>query len=143
MKIIKKHGYVPHASARILAGKSNKMIGVFITNIKHNSREFTIFGNTYISPLIAAIIDCASILKYNVLVLIIDKKNDIKINLSYQSQAHPHWIAQDVTNGWLPMGFGFYRYSFIPNNIITGTLEIKGKKYKIEGEFCGWLQDDY
>ncbi len=39
MKIIKKHGYVPHASARILAGKSNKMIGVFITNIKHIVRN--------------------------------------------------------------------------------------------------------
>ncbi len=78
MKIIKKHGYVPHASARILAGKSNKMIGVFITNIKHNSKEFTIFGNTYFSPLIAAIIDCASMLKYNVLVLIIDKKSDFE-----------------------------------------------------------------
>ncbi len=78
MKIIKKHGYVPHASARILAGKSNKMIGVFITNIKHNSKEFTIFGNTYFSPLIAAIIDCASILKYNVLVLIIDNNNDFE-----------------------------------------------------------------
>ena len=65
--------------------------------------------------------------------LIIDKKNDIKINISYESQAHPHWIAQDVTDGWLPMGFGFYRYSFVPNNKTKGTLEIKGKKYKIEG----------
>ena len=64
----------------------------------------------------------------------IDKNNDIELNIRYEAKSYPHWIAQDITNGWLPMGLGIYRYGFIPDNILTGTLRIKKKIYKIEGK---------
>ncbi len=64
----------------------------------------------------------------------IDKKNDIKLNIKYTAESVPHWISQEVTDGWLPMGFGFYRYGFIPKNQISGTMQIQDKKFHIEGK---------
>lgn len=63
-----------------------------------------------------------------------DTKNDIKLDLKYEAKSLPHWIAQDVTNGWLPMGLGFYRYGYIPKCKATGELTIKNKTQKIVGE---------
>ncbi len=77
-KIIKKYGYVPHGPARTLAGKHNKIIGVFITNVDHKNEKFNVFQNTYFSPFVGAAIDCADKLGYNVLVSIIDKNSDFK-----------------------------------------------------------------
>ena len=63
-----------------------------------------------------------------------DPKNDITIDLKYSSESLPHWIAQEVTNGYLPMGLGFYRYGFIPKNRVTGTMKTKNETYRIEGQ---------
>jgi hypothetical protein len=63
-----------------------------------------------------------------------DKKNNIKLNINYKAESLPHWNAQEITNGWLPMGLGFYRYGFIPKNQISGTMEILDKKFNIEGK---------
>ena len=62
-----------------------------------------------------------------------DKKNNIKINLKYHAESLPRWVAQDTTGGWLPMGLGYYRYGFVPKNKVTGTIEINGKTYNLEG----------
>ncbi len=62
-----------------------------------------------------------------------DKKNKISLDLDFQSEALPHWIAQNVTGGYLPMGFGFYKYGFIPRNKINGTMSIEDKNYKVAG----------
>jgi LacI family transcriptional regulator len=77
-KIIKKYHYIPHGPARTLAGKHNKVIGVFITNIGHEDERYIVFQNTYLSPFTGAVIDCADKLEYNILVSIIDKNNDFK-----------------------------------------------------------------
>ena len=63
-----------------------------------------------------------------------DKKNNIKLNLKYIAESFPHWISQDITDGWLPMGFGFYRYGFIPKNQISGTIQLNDKKFNIQGK---------
>jgi len=63
-----------------------------------------------------------------------DPYNKIELNLNYKSKSMPHWVAQDVSNGYLPMGSGFYRYGFIPRNDFDGELIIKDKIYKIKGE---------
>jgi len=63
-----------------------------------------------------------------------DKKNNILLRINYHADALPHWIAKDATNGWLPMGMGVYRYGFIPKNIITGTIQINKKTYKLKGQ---------
>ena len=67
-----------------------------------------------------------------------DKKNNIKLEIKYHSESLPHWVLQEVTNGWLPMGFGFYRYGFIPKNQLSGTIKVEDKKFTIEGK--GYLE---
>jgi hypothetical protein len=62
-----------------------------------------------------------------------DPENDIDFDFTLQAVSLPHWVAQDATNGWLPMGFGFFRYGFIPKNRISGTIKIKDKILTIEG----------
>jgi len=63
-----------------------------------------------------------------------DKKNEIKLNLDFNAKSLPHWVAQDVTNGWLPMGGGVYRYGFIPVCEVTGTIEKDNRKSEIKGK---------
>lgn len=63
-----------------------------------------------------------------------DKKNDIKLHMNYHAEALPHWVAQQITGGWLPMGLGSYRYGFIPKCDLSGTMNIKDKTFKIAGE---------
>jgi len=63
-----------------------------------------------------------------------DPKNKIEIYLKYNSNSLPHWVTQDISNGYLPMGLGFYRYGFIPRNDLTGKLKIKDEVFDIRGE---------
>jgi len=58
---------------------------------------------------------------------------DIHLNLKYHAESLPYWVAQQSTNGWLPWIFGYYRYGFIPNNKVEGTLKIHGKKFALKG----------
>ncbi|OYT28178.1 hypothetical protein B6U98_05440 [Thermoplasmatales archaeon ex4572_165] len=60
-------------------------------------------------------------------------KDDIVLELRYHSESLPHWITQDITGGYLPMGMGFYRYGFIPRNTIDGTLSIKDHEFSVKG----------
>lgn len=63
-----------------------------------------------------------------------DKKNNINLDIKYHAASLPHWIAQETTDGWLPMGLGFYRYGFIPKCNISGTMKIKGSVLHLEGK---------
>jgi len=63
-----------------------------------------------------------------------DQKNNIELDLKYNAESLPHWVAQDATNGWLPMGTGFYRYGFISKNSISGTMKIGNEIFTINGK---------
>jgi len=63
-----------------------------------------------------------------------DPKNNIDLNFRYTAESLPHWVAQDATNGWLPMGLGFYRYGFIPKNNISGKMKIDDRIFSIAGK---------
>ena len=63
-----------------------------------------------------------------------DTDHNIKMDLKFQAESYPHWVAQHTTNGWLPMGLGVYRYGFIPKNLLTGIMNIHDKTYKIAGK---------
>lgn len=78
IEVIEKYGYVPHASARNLAGKSNKMIGVFITDVNHGSKKLKVIESDYFSPFTTAAIDYANELGYNVVVLVIDRNKEFE-----------------------------------------------------------------
>ena len=62
-----------------------------------------------------------------------DPKHNIETEFELLAQAYPHWVAQDITNGWLPMGLGFYRYGFIPRMQLTGTLKHNNHSVPITG----------
>jgi hypothetical protein len=62
-----------------------------------------------------------------------DPDHDIEIDFISHAESFPHWVAQDITQGWLPMGIGFYRYGFIPKTRISGTMKIQGKSFTIQG----------
>ena len=63
-----------------------------------------------------------------------DLKNNIELDVKYHSESLPHWVAQDVTNGWLPMGVGFYRYGFIPKCAVSGTMKKNEEIFNIDGK---------
>jgi len=63
-----------------------------------------------------------------------DPKNNINLDIIDNAESSPYWVAQQVNNGWLPWGFGYYRYGFIPTNKIEGTITIKGKEFSIKGK---------
>ncbi len=65
--------------------------------------------------------------------IISDTEKDIQLTLRLQAESLPRWIAEEVTNGWLPVGLGFYRYGFIPKCQVTGTITIKGESFEITG----------
>ena len=78
LEIIKDNNYVPHASARMLAGVKNRVIGLFIIDTKVDSDGNQVTTSSYFSPFIGAIIDNASKMGYNLLVSIVSKPKDYK-----------------------------------------------------------------
>jgi len=63
-----------------------------------------------------------------------DKKNNIKIDIEFNAESLPRWIAQDATSGQLPLGLGFYRYGFIPKVAISGKMVMNGSTYNLDGK---------
>jgi hypothetical protein len=63
-----------------------------------------------------------------------DPTNQIELDLKYHATAMPHWVAQHITNGWLPMGLGFYRYGFIPRGTLSGTMKQQNQTFSISGK---------
>ena len=62
-----------------------------------------------------------------------DTKNSIILDFKCHAKSTPRWVAQEITNGLLPMGLGSYKYGFIPKCDIFGTMKINGTDFKIEG----------
>ena len=63
-----------------------------------------------------------------------NKKKNIELQLKYHAESLPYWVAQQITDGHLPMGLGSYRYGFIPDGNLSGTIRIDEKKYTVEGK---------
>lgn len=64
----------------------------------------------------------------------IDPKNDVRLFMKYEPISLPHWVAQNLTNGWLPMNLGLSRYGFVPRSKLKGKIRIKGEEFDINGE---------
>jgi LacI family transcriptional regulator len=73
LKIIKENDYVPHASARMLAGSKNKVIGLFIIDMVYRSYglKSRITKSPYYLEFTSSVIETASEMGYTVLVHII------------------------------------------------------------------------
>lgn len=73
LRVIKEHEYVPHASARMLAGSQNKVIGLFIIDLIHEEvgLKNRITKSPYYLEFTSSVIETASEMDYLVLVHII------------------------------------------------------------------------
>ncbi|NNU77140.1 LacI family DNA-binding transcriptional regulator [Clostridium estertheticum] len=77
-QIIKENNYVPHASARMLAGVKNRVIGLFIIDMKTDTNGKQVTSSSYFTPFTGSVIENASKMGYNVLVSIVSKQKDYK-----------------------------------------------------------------
>ena len=73
LKVISEYDYVPHASARMLAGGKNKVIGLFIIDIVPGKKDIKnrITKSPYYLELTSSVIEYASEREYNILVQIV------------------------------------------------------------------------
>ena len=63
-----------------------------------------------------------------------NRKKNVELQLKYHAKSLPYWVAQQITGGHLPMGLGSYRYGFIPDGNLSGTIRIDEKKYTVVGK---------
>lgn len=77
LKVIKEYDYVPHASARMLAGSKNRVIGLFIIDMMHKegSMKNRITKSPYFLEFTSSVIETASEMGYTVLVHIIHNED--------------------------------------------------------------------
>jgi len=87
LKIIEEYNYEPNTSARILAGKSNNTIGLFVISISENDGPSKIYQSTYYSTFINTVVDAANTVGYYVLVhTIYSNKDYTKISQSFMQK---------------------------------------------------------
>lgn len=67
-----------------------------------------------------------------------DDEKNFTSDMSYKAKIFPHWSAQDSTNGYLPIGLDYYRYGWLLNCDLSGTIKIKEESHRIEGK--GYLE---
>ncbi|KYK34407.1 MAG: hypothetical protein AYK22_05345 [Thermoplasmatales archaeon SG8-52-3] len=67
-----------------------------------------------------------------------DDKQNFLTDMNYKANILPHWSAQDVTNGYLPIGLDHYRYGWLLNCNLTGNIKIDDEILKIKGK--GYLE---
>lgn len=77
MSIISEHGYIANSSARILTGKKNKTLGLFIVEFLDSHANNIILPSAWFTNIIAAVVNFASAKEYNTLVTLITSKNDL------------------------------------------------------------------
>ena len=56
-QIIKENNYVPHASARMLAGVKNRIIGLFIIDMKKDPNGKQVTSSSYFTPFTGSVIE--------------------------------------------------------------------------------------
>lgn len=76
LEVIEKYNYVPHASARMLAGGKNKSIGLFVFDRSGASTGRQVTTSPYFSPMIGGIIDSANQEGYSILASIVSEAKD-------------------------------------------------------------------
>ncbi|MDF2988328.1 MAG: transcriptional regulator, partial [Eubacterium sp.] len=76
LEVISKYNYQPNTSARVLAGKQNDTIGLFIVSIADAENPNRLYNNNYFTQFVDAVVDCANSRGYYVLVNIVYCEND-------------------------------------------------------------------
>jgi len=60
-------------------------------------------------------------------------KKNIELKLKFTAKTTQQWVAQEITNGNLPLGLSFFKYGFIPNIDIKGYLKSDGNVTNVSG----------
>ena len=76
LEVISKYNYQPNTSARVLAGKQNDTIGLFIVSIADTDNPNRLYNNNYFTQFVDAAVECANARGFYVLVNIIYCEND-------------------------------------------------------------------
>ena len=76
LEVISKYNYQPNTCARVLAGKTNDTIGLFIVSIADAENPNRLYNNNYFTQFVDATVECANARGYYVLVNIIYCEND-------------------------------------------------------------------
>ncbi len=76
LEVISKYNYQPNTCARVLAGKTNDTIGLFIVSIADTENPNRLYNNNYFTQFVDATVECANARGYYVLVNIIYCEND-------------------------------------------------------------------
>lgn len=76
LKVIEQYNYQPNTCARVLAGKHNSTIGLFIVSLADSNNPNRLYKNNYFAQFVDAVVDCANTKGYYVLVNIIYCEND-------------------------------------------------------------------
>ena len=63
-----------------------------------------------------------------------DNEKSLTIDMDFHSISKPHWIAQDITDGDLPIGLNFYKYGYIPNTNILGKMSLDNQIFELNGK---------
>jgi hypothetical protein len=67
-----------------------------------------------------------------------DAEKEIFADIKFKAKILPHWSAQDISNGYLPFGLDYFRYGWLLNCDLSGSLTVKGESHKIKGK--GYLE---
>ncbi len=81
MDVIKKYNYKPNLSARVLVGKKNNTIGIFVVSLtpfQNSIFKLNLFQNNYFGPFVDALIDISNSSGFYSLVNIAYKKEDVE-----------------------------------------------------------------
>lgn len=62
------------------------------------------------------------------------ERKGIIINMHYHAISPPKFVADNISNGILPMGAGYYVYGFIPYCIVEGNISMNGRIFSINGK---------
>lgn len=76
LEVIEKYNYQPNTSARVLAGKQNDTIGLFIVSTADSNNPNRLYNNNYFTQFVDAAVECANSKGFYVLVNIIYREND-------------------------------------------------------------------
>lgn len=76
LDVVNKYKYVPHASARALAGVKSKIIGLFMIDKKSDTDGLKVSMSSYFSPFMNGVIDHANKRGYHVLAYAVGKPED-------------------------------------------------------------------
>ena len=87
LKVMEEHNYFPDVSARNLAGKSNRFIGLFLVDFSSSKGEYTVTRSPFFFEFVAYAIDLANMYGYNLVTTVIHRDNLHDIDRLFQSRS--------------------------------------------------------